>query len=112
MSLRTPETEEKYSEYRAANIQHECGMCADEPLKAFSFWKILKNEFPYDAIASIHHILTPLRHATEDELTDEERAEFKALKKEVLDGYDFIMENGTHSKTIPEHFHLHLVTTK
>lgn len=113
-SWRTPEGEKKYNEYKlAGGLTTECNLCTKEAVKTFQYWKICENTFPYDQIASIHHILIPLRHTKEYELTQEEIAELQELKGGVVnDGYDFILEATSKTKSIPNHFHLHLVTVK
>lgn len=76
-------------------------------------WKIVKNDFPYDKVASRHDMLIPLRHCIESNLTSEELREFVQIKRDISDQYDMFLEN-TNEKTrsIPEHFHLHLLQIK
>ena len=47
---------------------------------SFGYWKIVTNAFPYDLIAGRHDMILPLRHVTENELTEEELVELKEIK--------------------------------
>jgi hypothetical protein len=58
-------------------------------------------------------MVIPIRHVTEDELTKEEKDEFETIKKEyIFDKYDYILEACSYKKSIPAHFHLHLLIIK
>ena len=58
-------------------------------------------------------MLMPLRHTTEEELTEAELAELYQLKQTVLNtDYNFLMECLPKAKSIPEHHHLHLIVPK
>ncbi len=90
-----------------------CPLCHAEALKTFRFWKIVNNNFPYDAIAKIHHMIVPLRHTKERGLNAEELDELLQIKEEVLNSeYDYLIEAALKNRSIPEHFHLHLVISK
>ncbi len=66
--------------------------------------------FPYDRIASSHDMLVPNRHVKEAELTPEELREFVELKNAVLNGrYDYFLESTDRTKSVPGHFHVHLI---
>lgn len=55
-------------------------------------------------------MLVPIRHVREDELTSEEISELALVKAGfVNDEYDYVLEATNKTKTIPSHFHLHLV---
>ncbi len=112
-TFRTPETEEKYALWRAAQLPGApCVLCTREPLKRFKYWKIVFNEFPYDRIATRHDMLVPLRHASGAELNDAERAELEVIKQGyAYKEYRFIIEVGQ-TKSMPSHFHLHLLEIK
>jgi len=46
-------------------------------------------------------------------LTDEEFIELREIKNNfVFDSYQYVIESSMKQKSIPEHFHLHLVNTK
>ena len=113
VSLRTPEGEKAYSDYRATRTEEDgCALCDAVVLKTFSHWKVIPNKFPYDRIAGKHNMIIPIRHVVEEELTTEERTEFFEIKDEVTKGYNWIIEATPSTKSIPEHFHLHLVAGK
>ena len=114
VSLRTAEGKKKYKEYLSTHSESGvCDICAKEPIKKFAGWKIIENSFPYDQIAQTHHMLTTLRHVDEAALSSEELGELKMIKKTfVNDSYDWIIEATTKNKSIPAHFHLHLIIAK
>ncbi len=73
----------------------------------------MTNAFPYDRIAKTHDMIVPLRHVDEDHLNDEELKELKIIKDNYLHKeYEFIIEATYKVKSIPAHFHLHLLTIK
>lgn len=83
------------------------------PGKQFEHWKIVVNDFPYDTIAARHDMIVPILHVVEPELTAEEWKELLRLKETILsDEYDYLLEATHKGKSIPAHFHLHLVTAK
>jgi hypothetical protein len=113
-TLRTQENEERYKRLIAeGHLEAGCPLCASAPLHAFKHWKIIPNTFPYDKIATTHHMVVPLRHVRESELTPEELQELLAIKHEYINAhYEYILEATHKKKTIPAHFHLHLVVLK
>lgn len=112
-TLRTEVTAKKYMDYIASGgLKNRCVLCDKESIIPFQHWKIILNDFPYDRVANIHHMLVPLRHCTEDELTEEEWDEYRSIKKNNLDLYEFLLEATEHIKSIPQHFHVHLLRIK
>ena len=109
--FRTPESHKRYHDLIAQGLLEKgCALCAAPALKEFVFWRIINNEFPYDRVAKVHHMIIPKRHIQELELTEEERAEYKEIKKtDINENYEYIVEAVDRKKTIPAHFHLHLV---
>lgn len=90
-----------------------CPLCDEMPIKLFRHWKIINNEYPYNMIAATHHMITSMRHITEDELTQEESNELQEIKKTFINSdYDLILEPTIKEKSIPDHFHLHLIVLK
>jgi len=110
-SLRTPEGKRRYQEYLSANpATGSCALCEKVALKEFEYWKIIENSFPYDLIAQTHHMIAPLRHVNEAGLNVEERAGLSSIKADVIDKeYDYVVETTSKNRSIPEHFHLHLL---
>src|SRR6056297_587011 len=111
--FRTDTTHEAYQTARAAgHLDDGCRLCDAVTVQAFENWRIVNNRFPYDAVATTHHMLVPTRHVTEDELTTAEVAELLEIKQTALSMYDCIIESLPHNKSIPEHHHIHLVVIK
>jgi hypothetical protein len=58
-------------------------------------------------------MIVPLRHTKERGLNAEELDELLQIKEEVLNSeYDYLIEAALKNRSIPEHFHLHLVISK
>ncbi len=111
--FRTDETQAAYEAHNRLHHDGVCPLCTTQPLTGFTFWKIIPNDFPYDRVAKVHHMIVPLRHVVEDELSDNEREEFKKIKKEVLFvNYQHLIEGCESCKSIPGHFHIHLLVEK
>lgn len=85
-------------------------------MKEWQYWRIIENQFPYDTIASVHHILIPKREfQTVDEANEDETVEiadeiFDWIKKESH--YDMILENLPHQQSQPQRLHYHLLKLK
>jgi diadenosine tetraphosphate (Ap4A) HIT family hydrolase len=111
--LRTKELKERYKSYReAGGLQDGCALCAKPTKQIFRHWKVVVNEFPYDLIAESHDMIIPVRHVTEKEITTEEWQEYQTIKADFIQQYDYIIEATNKTKSIPEHFHLHLIVGK
>lgn len=113
-SFRTPEAEQKYVDFRKTpEFGKDCALCSEPAIKQYKHWKIVKNNFPYDRIASVHNMIVPLEHKTEMDIGKEEWIEFQQIKKDYLDKtYEFIIEATSQKKSIPQHLHLHLIIAK
>jgi hypothetical protein len=84
-------------------------------IKEFKHWVIIKNEFPYDAIAKTSHMLSTKREVAFDWnlLNEEEIKEFNELKNNYIkENYEVLWENLPKGQTQPGHFHLHLLVLK
>lgn len=112
--LRTKEAQAIYEKHVADGMLDDgCPICKAEPIKSFQLWKIINNDFPYNLIAKTHHMLVPLRHVDESGLSEDERKELIDIKNyHVHQFYEFIIESTKKKKSIPAHFHLHLLTIK
>ncbi len=65
-TFRTKETEEIYRKYRENNpIDGKCVLCAIPSIRDFKYWRIVKNDFPYDLISETHDMILPIRHVKE-----------------------------------------------
>jgi hypothetical protein len=113
-TLRTAETQKKYRELiDAGGLKEGCALCTAPAVKTFTYWKVVNNTFPYDKVAKVHHMVLPLRHASETELTPEEWEEYQTIKNEyVQNEYEYIIEPTQKMKSIPAHFHIHLIIAK
>lgn len=109
--LRTPET---FEEYRNKKAEDECFICNSRPIRNFNYWKIIKNDFSYDAVAETHHMLVPKGHCGTvrgaDILEDERTSILNTLEKEQ--SYDSIIVNFKKAKSFQSHLHYHLVKWK
>ncbi|MGL5831172.1 MAG: hypothetical protein ACRCZE_03420 [Candidatus Altimarinota bacterium] len=113
--VRKPETEAIYTEYLKEE-QPGCPFCFKglrpvKMIKKYQYWYIAENNFPYDAMFKISHLLTPYKHQESYwELGEKELEELKEIKKELVGSiYDIVLENLPHEKT-QIHFHQHLLT--
>lgn len=109
--MRRPETQSAYENLiKEGHLENGCPLCASESLKEFQFWRIISNDFPYDKIAVDHHMIIPKRHVADSDVSAEEWEEYEALKKSYInDAYEFIIESTLKKRSVPEHFHLHLI---
>lgn len=113
--FRSKPVNELYKEHQETEeFKTTCVLCTAVPLQTFTYWKIMQARFPYDLIAGTHHMLLPLRHVSELELTVEEVAEFMEIKHSdpIQHFYDNFIESTHKTRSIPPHFHLHMVILK
>lgn len=112
--LRTQESEERYQKLIAAGyLQGACKLCEASSLKDFEYWRIIRNDFPYDLIAKVHDMIVPKRHVMENCLSAEEQKEYGEIKAGYIGAaYTHVIEPTLGLKSIPEHFHLHLIVAK
>jgi hypothetical protein len=111
MTLRTPETEARYREVLKTNTGRAL---ADIPAhKEFRFWKIVPNDYPYDAVFSTHDLLLPKRVVKDRlHLRVVEAMELDRILIEQAPWYDCILENTLRKRSVFSHFHLHLLVYK
>lgn len=112
---RTVAMHDKYENERTSVVEEgSCPMCTAPTKTEHINWRIVENIYPYDAVAERHDMLVTKRHLCSDtELTSEELAELFKLKVTSLnDSYTFIMEALPSNKSIPGHYHLHLIVPK
>ena len=111
-TFRTPESAKLYKAYQEEHRDNTtCSLCTEPAKSEFVHWRILKNNFPYDALASTHDLIVPRRHVVESELTAEEIEEYISLKKDILFlTYEYLLEAAR--KSLPKHYHVHLIVTK
>jgi len=114
-NLRTKETHDAYEIVRTTqNFKENCPLCSEkEVICEFTHWKLVRNLYPYDKVAEIHDMIVPKHHVTEEELTGDEEHELFELKHTFLnENYILLIEALKNSKSIPAHFHLHLIVPK
>ena len=113
-SWRTKEDQEAWAAFAASNKDTGvCPLCVAESTLLFTYWKIIPNTFPYSAVSVKHDMIVPLRHVKEHELTPEELAEFHTLKDGYInDNYQYLLESTHKNKSVPAHFHPHLLIGK
>lgn len=111
-SLRKPESHARYLEFVRSGKLPKCYLCEAKPIREYKHWKIIENQFPYDAVAETTNMVAPKRHIKETELTWKELKELSEIKEDLHAEYDMIVENAHKNKLIPGHYHLHLLTLK
>lgn len=114
-SLRTKKSHSKYKNLITKGyFTNGCKLCKEiKQIKEFRHWRVIYAKFPWDLISKTHHILIPKRHVVENKLTRAEKKEFESIKQKFVEKkYELIIETTTRKKSIPEHFHLHLIVIK
>ena len=84
----------------------------EEVLKRFDYWAVIPNKFPYDFVFGTHHLLVPIRcFAGPGDMFDYELVELVKIKEGfgIYGEYDGFFENLPHKRSIPGHFHIHLM---
>lgn len=114
LKTRTKKMHDKYKRYQQANFRPGwCSFCdvgKDKAIKTFRYWKIINNWFPWDRLTKTHHLLVPKRHTSGSKLTALEKSELEKIKAGYLNKkYDILAEATDRIKSIPGHFHLHLI---
>ena len=101
------------AQYRARRADPEPMVLLDLPLVSKGvYWRIVENQFPYDKIAVVHHLIVPERDFSEEfHMNRLEKLELDTLKDGFARGstYDCIMMSFPHNRSIPQQFHYHLI---
>ena len=116
-ALRSPETWERYQN-APKRKEGYCFMCKLEGIvivKKFKHWYIVKNQYPYDTVAEVHHLLVPRDHIAQaenltDQCTEEAATIMEAIEFEGF--YDCMISNFPSKQSQKQHFHVHLVKWK
>lgn len=114
-SLRTAVGEQHYqNKIKEGILASGCALCKEGPtLQEFTHWRIITNNFPYDLVAKVHHMILPIEHMSDAQITDEAWKELMDIKHSYIDErYEFIIESTHKTKSVPAHFHLHLLVLK
>jgi len=112
---RSEAMQNKYESDRQADLEKPdvCPLCEARTIESFTYWRIINNKYPYDAVAHKHEMIVPIRHCAETDLTEAEIKELAELKTTLInDRYVYLIEALANSKSIPGHHHLHLVIPK
>jgi len=117
--LRTAETEAAYSNFKASQTDHRnrglLNNSSDTVVREFEYWIIIKNNFPYDAIAVDHDLLVPQRvFGNFAEATEAERAEYETILQTLNDEgyYDSLQINFSMNRSVLRHYHIQLLKWK
>ncbi|MDP9249073.1 MAG: hypothetical protein M3M85_00990 [bacterium] len=115
--VRTKKMYDEYQRYKKTHFKDgTCRLCdktKSDTLEDFRYWRIVENLFPWDRIIKVHHMIISKRHATADKLAPKERQELEKLKSGYINKNYGVMAEATHrKKSIPGHFHLHLLVLK
>ena len=108
-ALRSPKTFERYL---AKPKEDGCFICKAEAVEEYKHWKIIWNDYPYDAVASRHYMLVPIKHVpTRSTVSQDARKELESIMAQLEDSkrYDSILENFHTARTNTEHFHFHIL---
>jgi hypothetical protein len=114
---RTKRMHERYQRYQKIHFRKGvCNLCdtiKSPSLKEFKYWRIVKNLFPWDRIALVQDMIIPKRHTVYEKLTVKEKKELDRLKSGYINEKYVVIAEATHrKKSIPDHFHLHLIILK
>lgn len=93
----------------------DCFLCDMEAIQCFTYWYICANQYPYDNVASKHHMLVPLDHVSrETDLSGPAKRELELIFNRLNESgeYDCIMRNFAVGQSHPVHLHYHLITWK
>jgi diadenosine tetraphosphate (Ap4A) HIT family hydrolase len=112
---RTAAMHATYEKGRGSDLGADrCPFCHEIPETKFNYWFIKPNKYPYDGVALKHDLLMPYRHVADfDDLSEAELRELSELKSTILnESYTFLIEAMNKNKSIPGHFHFHLIEPK
>lgn len=111
-SLRTQKIVKQYKQKhrKLGNTFRDVDLCKLKKVKKWKHWILVENEFPYDKIAQLHHMLVPLRKfPNEQDMTLEEWKELMNIKKSLEKDYNAFLENSANNRTVSKLFHLHCI---
>ena len=112
---RSEQASAKYKEALKLLQHGDCFMCDNTPAAKYEHWCLTPSAYPYDLLAKTHLLLYPVRHvANRTDLTEDEVDELMVILDNIENGdkFDAILENFKKSKSVPGHFHLHLLEYK
>lgn len=109
--LRTAETEARYeADLKAGKTRDLMDVPA---IMDFKYFKVIKNHYPHDKIAKVHHLLIPKRRFQHwHQMKRRERKEFKMIDEVLSRHYHCIKRNYPALISVPELVHWHLYVLK
>lgn len=111
VELRRMATWEAYQRYRRERpVDAPCRLCEKKSIAEYEHWLLQINDFPYDRFADVHHMLVSRVHTSEAELPAAAYTELRQLKTTFGKHYDYLIESLPGTFSIPDHFHVHLLT--
>ena len=115
VSLRSKRMHNIYVKALANGLtQNGCNLCKESKvIKDFKYWKVINNDFPYDLIAKVNHMIVPKRHATYKTLNSKEKKEYEYIKNTFIEKkYHILVETVVKRQSIGAHFHTNLIIFK
>ena len=109
-TLRKPESEAKY---QARKRTDECPLCTAPVVEEWKYWRLIRNDYPYDLVAEKHDLLVLKEHS--DIITRNawiELNESKYIFEFAPYEYHCVIENLPVRQSVPGHYHLHLLRYK
>lgn len=106
-SPRSPDGERRYMINKKAGLTRRL---IDEPyIKEWNYWALINNDYPYDGIFRVSHMLIPKRLATKKDLKVFELNEFNEIVERLSNEYDCYMVNFAAKQSVNNHFHVHFL---
>ena len=116
VTMRTEATIQRYREdtLKGQQTVDGCRLCAISESADFPplrYWRVCRNQYPYDKVAEISWILMPRRCVSDwNELTTDEQREYREFRLIAGDyGVNIFMWSTPGTQSIPGHFHEHLL---
>ena len=101
------------NEYRRYLQTKPLGFKYDKPVADFTDWLLIKNIFPYDRIFKKHHLLIPAeRKAKFTDLPLRTQRRYHEILARLEPYYDRYFVNMPKGRSVPEHWHCHLVVKR
>ena len=112
--LRTYKTNQKYTKFLNKKGRLT-DFLSEKIVKDFKYWRIIKDSFPYDRIATVHNLLIPKRvFSLKKDMNKKEAQELEKLFDGFLkEKYGVVLEKlSPKGRSVPTHYHIHLLKLK
>jgi len=115
---RTKEMVEKYKIYRDSqpgdySETFSFDLQKENILHEGKYWAVIPNDYPYDNVFDVHHLLVPKRvFPFASDMSKEEFDELQKMKLDLDKYYDSVFENLYEGRSVHKHFHLQLCVWK